>query len=1292
MLSKFQRNISVFSFLLAALLAVQPEPSLAQRYHIQNFHEQDGVAANTVYNAAQDSQGNMWFATRNGLSVYNSINWQEISTEDPAAPKGEGLVTIDDSGVVWWVSRRLPLKVSRLVSGHWQKLPDSATLNRFSEVIDLTTWVDSKGMAILAVVANNGNLHIWKNEAWVYPTFGKPFSTPHSLAVVDSLLLITTSSELLALDLNSLQEANPPDLELPPGRIYGVNSDPSSGIMWVIGDQWLARFRNGKLEDSFPVPGLLSDKLKPGISVCQGPDGGVYFVDYSRIQHFHPKWGLETITPANGVITDSGNHVLMDREKNIWLCSSRGISKIMSRRLACFNTDHGLLGDEVSAIIQRASGTMVLGHRKGLTFFDPEPRSLSFGHGPLVYSRVTDLAEDSEGRLWIAANYQGLGLLKDDDSIQWFGKEEGLGFPVYSVLPHPEHGLFAGTSFGLFRQVESRFEKIQLPGIDKAKNVAIRRLVPLSTGGFAIATRFFGIFFWLDGIITAVPGDELLDSNNTYAVFEHPDGRFWVGTISGLFLVEDGKLVRTTAPDPEIRRPVYGITQDEMNRFWFGTDDGATIWDGNTLTRISAQEGLLGSETNRDALMCDKKGHVWIGTDSGVSVFRPEFDTPRTVAPILRLVSMMINGKEYPLDKPLHINGPLASLVFLFNAPHFSSEKLLIFTARTTNKSEIEPPLHIISKPGILPMTNVPPGQFQIEIVGRTPYGLETNIITTPLIHIIPPLKDRWYFRVLMTVALALLMWLVFAFFSGRRYSRRLEEEVQVQTRDLRKSEETARQESERLTRTLESISDGVVVVDGQNRIVLFNRAAEAIFAGSKPLHKGCSLEDLLPVKAICHAKQAGQYEQLLKNPFGIRLMSKQVAICAANNKTCWLEISAVPITGSPGGLVFAFRDITSRRQAEQNERRSQKLESLGLLAGGIAHDFNNLLTIMMGNLSLVKNTLIATPAENEQLETVRIASKRAQILTRQLLTFAKGGKPVRETTNLIPLIQDSVSLNLSGSNVDCHLDLPGDLDWAKVEADQISQVIGNLVINARQAMSNGGKLNISAKNSDSWPGLPTDKKYVVLEIEDQGVGISENDQTCIFDPYFTTKKRGTGLGLAIAYSIAKKHDGKLTVESTPGQGSTFHLVLPACDPAPEAQKSKTLSDSFPPPTDLRILFMDDEIDIRLLLLEMLEQLHHQGVGVSNGESALDAYTKAAEDGHSFDLVLLDLTIPGGMGGLETVAELQKIDPHVKVIAVSGYSEDPVMANFRSYGFSGILNKPFSKEDLRLVIGEMVGS
>jgi two-component system cell cycle sensor histidine kinase/response regulator CckA len=381
-------------------------------------------------------------------------------------------------------------------------------------------------------------------------------------------------------------------------------------------------------------------------------------------------------------------------------------------------------------------------------------------------------------------------------------------------------------------------------------------------------------------------------------------------------------------------------------------------------------------------------------------------------------------------------------------------------------------------------------------------------------------------------------------------------------------------------------------------------------------------------------------------------------------------------------------QDITVRKRLEEDLLRAQKLESVGLLAGGIAHDFNNILTIIMGNISLAKTDLARGDDPSELLTEAERASKRAQTLTRQLLTFAKGGAPLKETASIKDILKESSSFVLRGSKSGCEFSLAEDLWPAEVDVGQISQVINNIVINANQAMPKGGIIQIVAENLiiDNGQGLPVKAgKYVRISIKDQGVGIAEKHLLNIFDPYFTTKQEGSGLGLATTYSIIRKHDGHITVESKLGEGTTFHIYLPASDKAvPEKEEIKLIKGQG------RILVMDDEVALKRMIGRMLRKLGYESEFAKDGAEAIEMYKGAMESRMPYDAVILDLTIPGGMGGKEAIKELLEIDPEVKAIVSSGYSDDQVLSNFREYGFKGMMPKPFESLSLGKVLHEML--
>ena len=428
------------------------------------------------------------------------------------------------------------------------------------------------------------------------------------------------------------------------------------------------------------------------------------------------------------------------------------------------------------------------------------------------------------------------------------------------------------------------------------------------------------------------------------------------------------------------------------------------------------------------------------------------------------------------------------------------------------------------------------------------------------------------------------------------------------------------------------------------------------------------------------------------RSPAEGRDQEVEYRVIAADGRTVWLRdirrvVRQLDGRDSVRGLMV---DVSEHKKMVEELLRAQKLESVGILAGGIAHDFNNILTAVLGNISLARMLSSAGDKVFDRLAAAERATLRAKDLTQQLLTFSKGGVPVKRTASVAELIADSANLVMSGSSVLCEYRLPDDLWPAEVDEGQFCRVIQNLVINAQQAMPGGGRLRVSGSNiilgSDRAVPLPAGC-YVKIVIEDQGVGIPGDLLHKVFDPYFTTKQQGNGLGLATAYSIIRKHDGHIAVDSVVGKGTEFAIYLPA---SPNARPDARQVVDNPALGKLRVLVMDDEETIRDVASQMLEGLGCDAVPVKDGADAINSYRSAWQSGTPFDAVILDLTVPGGIGGKEVVEELLKIDPNVKAIVCSGYSNDPVMADFDQYGFSGFVAKPYKIQELSDVLRSVV--
>ena len=387
-------------------------------------------------------------------------------------------------------------------------------------------------------------------------------------------------------------------------------------------------------------------------------------------------------------------------------------------------------------------------------------------------------------------------------------------------------------------------------------------------------------------------------------------------------------------------------------------------------------------------------------------------------------------------------------------------------------------------------------------------------------------------------------------------------------------------------------------------------------------------------------------------------------------------------VAGKIVNYVGVKRDITNKLRLETEVLQSQKMESIGMLAGGIAHDFNNLLTIITGNVSYVLSIISKKDEAYNALIDVQQGAKQAQSLTQQLLTFSKGGEPIKRTINLNQILLDAAQFVIRGAQSKCEFSIASDLWSVEVDPGQFNQVIGNLVINANQAMPNGGTIFIKAENinivAENNLSLPSGR-YIKIAIEDQGVGISRKHLANIFDPYFSTRQTGSGLGLATAYSIIKKHGGLIKVYSEIDIGTVFNIYLPASlkdiETIEEKKDSRQIGHG-------KILIVDDQEPILKMVGRMLNTMGYEAVLALDGALAIEIYNKAYQTGKPFDLVILDITIPGGMGGAKTIPELLKIDSNVKAVVSSGYSNDPIMANYLDYGFCGVVPKPYTKSQL----------
>ncbi len=527
--------------------------------------------------------------------------------------------------------------------------------------------------------------------------------------------------------------------------------------------------------------------------------------------------------------------------------------------------------------------------------------------------------------------------------------------------------------------------------------------------------------------------------------------------------------------------------------------------------------------------------------------------------------------------------------------------------------------------------------------------------------------------------------------FSGQRYVIAVVRDVNAR----KQAEKALAAEKERLAVTLRSIGDGVITTDVTGKTVMLNMVAEQLTGWTQAEAVGRPLEEIFHIiNEQSREKCENPVDKVLSRGEIIGL-ANHTALLSKDGSERSIADSGAPIRDKDNkviGVVLVFRDVSEQIKTEKELLKGKKLESIGVLAGGIAHDFNNILAAILGNINLALFDAELTERTKKLLTEAEKATLRAKDLTQQLLTFAKGGEPVKEVASLASVIRDSANFVLHGDKVACRFEIPDNLWLVDIDKGQISQVIQNIVLNASHAMPEGGIITVTCENvasSDNLKTLALQKgRFVKISIKDEGIGIPGNLVEKIFDPYFSTKQEGSGLGLAVTHSIIIKHGGHISVESSPGVGTTFTLYLPASDleKVGRQETKKQLKSS----SQAKIMVMDDEEMVRDVCREMLLSLGHEVVLAADGEEAVKLYQESMDAGKLIDLLIMDLTIPGGMGGEIAVREVLSINPKARVIVSSGYSNDPIMAKYNDYGFCAAIVKPYRLKELAGLIGKII--
>lgn len=763
-----------------------------QSFQVRTYTEVDGLCSSVVQDVAQDARGQIWFATRGGISAFDGSTWTS-SIRGRELPCSNVLkLTIDENGTIWAWAENPEEFLLKFSAGRWIPIHRPSFAAGAIRPTAILVHGEREQESVALATRDHGLL-VWNNGRWIQigRKEGLPSATVLGLARVGARLYLATPGGLYYFENSRLLRAstmNAPELSQP---LYGLAAEVSASgtTLWLVGKDWLGTLSGPGFKVVSRDLVAHVDESYPSLAVAPDNHGGAYVGNPNSIFHWRGAGAApEKLGRDAGLIAEGATAFLLDREKDLWICGLRGANKITSQRFANFRKAQGLLEDEVTALV-RWQGRLVLGHNKGLTFFDgTEFQTLPFQRPPGgldIEMRVLDMAVDTRGNLWAAATLRGLLRISPGGTIRWFGPEAGFIKDVASVAAAPDGSVWAACGPALFHMMGERAVPVYL---NVTGSSYIRKIIFGRSGEMMLAG---GYGLW----VLEKPGWRRYSDpdkrfyNNVFSAYRTDDGRLLAGTGAGLMEAKDGRLIPFQAPGLKIERPVYLIVRDAKGRLWFGTDNGVIRWDGKEAREYTVKTGLSGQEVNRSAGLVDAAGQLWIGTNMGVSRYQEEFDfDPRdTPPPLVELQSIEADGILYALKDDLRLSSSRDDFDFSFRAVSLIDEGGIRYRFRLDGFDRD----WVAERPGgtgHIRYTNLAAGKYRLHLQARSGEGRWSEPLSSPALTIRPPFWRQWWFIALASVFLIFLAFLVFEIIAERRLAGRLEKEVRERTAQIQAS------------------------------------------------------------------------------------------------------------------------------------------------------------------------------------------------------------------------------------------------------------------------------------------------------------------------------------------------------------------------------------------------------------------------------------------------------------------------------------------------------------------------
>jgi PAS domain S-box-containing protein len=1284
------KNINFLIPLITLVLIILQSGLYGQQLSFRNYTVREGLPQSEVHSMVQDNNGYIWCSTMNGISRFDGNEFKNYTKNDGLAGIESYLAIKDNKGNLWFGHG----------NGTLTKLDVSSNL--FSKIYLLENEKEASGLYINCIIQDKYD-RIWvgtqgKGVFYIENNIVHNISDQHGLPDNDVLdldeddegniwILTYTGKIIYNLEKNVFKSFNLPGKynKIPIGcLIYDHN-----GVMWFgTSGEGVIKYnpKIGKISRFTMNHGLADNYIysfdldKSNQLWVNHSESGVS--RYNLPSKKNPNGNFDSFTQRNGLPAPGVYSTIQDKEGNYWFGTINGLVQLISMQIELWTENQGLVNNLVWSILIDKNNNKWFGSMGGLTKIESNTgKAISFTKlNKKYFGDVWDLKQSNDGIIWFGCSQ---GILSIDPKTN---KIEQIKLPSYFQSMYMSAYCYSKNNDMWIASYYDGLIKYNLSNNSFIHFKSKTGKIPSDSVSYIFEDSKSNIWAGFSNKgLAKYDGEKfrILESpiQSLDYMIEGTKNDYWIiDSQSQLFRFINGKFINYSEGFGLTGNIIYSLIAD-TNSLWIGTTAGIArhIYGDSTFNFYGINQGYPIPESNARAAFKGKEGNIWFGTVSGALCYNPEKHSYNPIPPQTHLIGLKLFQEDIEFPENATFDYDDNYIIFKFVGISYTNSKLVKYQYRLLGHDLTwsKPSKSIEAK-----YAKLSSGKYTFQVKACNSDGIWNDYPTEYQFNIEHPFWLKWWF-ILLSICFSLFLIYLFIRWRTRYFAlikSQLQEEIDARNVDLQI-------EKQQLATTLKSIGDGVITTDKVGNITLINDRAKSILDLDKQNNHDKHFDNILTFRKdnsddtisdpfeylISDQEQQHQnVELLLKTVIG-----RQKSILISN---ALLNDDA----GNFFGVVFVLRDVTDQKALEDELQKKQKLESLGILAGGIAHDFNNILTAIIGNLSLAKFLIQPENELYELIDSAENASSQAKGLTQQLLTFAKGGTPVKGIFSIEDIIHDFVGFTLSGSNVKYHTQFEENLPLIEVDSGQINQVIQNLIINADQAMPTGGNLYINVKIAKILNSKVLELKpgtYIQIDIKDEGIGIQKNHLNKIFDPFFSTKIKGSGLGLSTSYSIINKHGGLLSVISKLEKGTTFTIMLPVNEKI-KSRKSNKENIKKDLSGKGRILIMDDEKIIHGITSNILKKNGYEVVESFNGDETIEQYIHAKQIKKPFAAVILDLTIPGGMGGKETIKKLMEIDLDVKAIVSSGYSNDEVMSDFSKYGFKACLKKPYNSFEL----------